>query len=399
MRLCLTSLKTAGNKRVFLGVLAAVLVTGPSAAYALERLGEALELYRRERYRAAFERTRQYLRDYPRDALGAELSELFALQNAFTYLKRGYTLRSEGLDRMADKEFEKASEFHPEFTRETEEKFTELLEEHTVREASNRMLFSLLEDPRPPEAEIYRVSALIRERLADMQTDIERLDYEALEDRVSRFRQRERWSDAAEMIADFIKNNPGSAQAKVLLSEINREAAQHFYSRAVEELERNRRRDGRRYAETSRQHDYEWFEAQVEKELDEAKVKIALEEFDEAKEQLKILENLNPEDPIPEMYLGFFDEDESDFFERSMEEYLRSGYREAASRFDFLRLMEPENLRAQLYYHLASARAYIQERNLDKIREHLMRALEISPGEREALEIFDRLQDVMEIMG
>ena len=69
------------------------------------------------------------------------------------------------------------------------------------------------------------------------------------------------------------------------------------------------------------------------------------------------------------------------------------------SGFDFLRIRQPNNMIAKIYYHLSSARKFITELKLEKVKEHLIKVLQIAPDEKEAIDVFDRLQDVLMVMG
>ncbi len=119
---------------------------------------------------------------------------------------------------------------------------------------------------------------------------------------------------------------------------------------------------------------------------------------EKAKDQLKVLAHLDPEHPDPPLYLRLFKIDEEGFFNDTVLLYDVGKYNEAAVRFDFFSLREPDNSDAKLYYHLASARRFILDIKLEEVKNHLIRALEISPDEREAVDIFSRLQDVLEVM-
>ena len=384
------------KKAVF--AAAAVLLL-PVETLALEKLGEAVSAFSAGKYERALKRVESYLEEYPADALAAKFLNTVRSRLASRALKRGYTFISEGIESSGVEELMRASGFHSGYVSGIEERFTELLKDHDRRAAANLMLLEIIKNPTPADAEVNGIFAGVRGRLAGSMTEVERLDFESLTDRIEKLRKKGEWSGAVDMILDYMEANPGSADANLFLSEINRDAARDYYGRALEQVGKNRLRAGRELAQSSRSYDPEWYEKMIESEMEAVKLKIATGDLEEAKEHLEIIQGIEPGNPNPALYLSLFDENRTGFLERSVEEYRNREYKAAAARFDFLRLREPDNRQAQLYYHLSSARAFIKERNLEKIREHLLMALKISPGEQEALDIFDRLQDVIEILG
>ena len=366
--------------------------------YSDERLRESMDLFIRNKYESALKKVENYLKDHPEDILALDMQDIFRKKLASIHLKKGYTFLSEGLEQMANKELSKAVDYHSVYAAGIEEQYSKYLATFSVRDASGRILADILNHLAPRDTEIYDISRRVRKRTAAALPVAVRMDLERLVVRVNKLKARKKWDKAVEAITEFMINNPGDIDAKLLLSEINRQAAEHFYNQAVFYLDKKKIKKGQESARQSKDYDSVWFEKKVESELQEVRMSITAGENEKARNHLTTIRHLDPENPELVIYDSLLDEELVGFLEKSMEIYRNKFFKEAAVRFDFLRLREPHNTKAHLYYQLASARAYIVERNLDKVKEHIVKALEISPGEKEAIEIFDRLQDVMEIM-
>jgi len=380
-------------------IILLIVLLASADLYAVKRLEESMELYSKGKYTGALKKVQSYLEDNPKDEVALKMRDIIGRKLAYLHFKKGYTLIAEGLKNKADEELAKATEYHPGYSKNIERRYASYLSEFSPEQAANKILYDLLKSPAPDESAVYEISMKVRRKAAGSVSEAEWLDFEELTARVNVLSDKKQWNQAVELITEYIVNNPGSADAKVLLSDINRRAAEYFYNQAVYYLEKKKIKEGKKNVEQSRRCDPEWFSEKVDNQFEKVKMQIAVGDEKSAKRQLELLTEMVPENPKPALYLRLFNEKIEGFLKRSIEIYRNRHYAEAAARFDFLRLKEPQNVQAQLYYHLSAARNFIKEREFEKVKEHIIKALRISPGEKEALSIFERLQDVMEIMG
>ncbi|MBN2407181.1 MAG: hypothetical protein JXJ19_05740 [Elusimicrobia bacterium] len=381
-------------------IIASVIVTicslSPDASMNLK---QAVDLYMKNNYDAALKKAEAHIKFNSEDELGKEIKDMIEKTISYGYLKKGFTLMSEGLYKMADSELEKASEYSSDYSLAIEEEYSQYLKQYSKEKAANKILYDLLQQPKPDEIEMYEISRKLRERLADDEYMEKYKEFEKLKMKVTKLEKKSDWSEAVDAVSEYLAEIPDSIDAKLLLTQINRKAAQAFYEQALVLLEQAKVEEAREKAKLSRERDAQWYINSIDSEMEEAAMNIAMGEDEKAKNKLNIVKYLDPGNQAAPIYLQLFDEDMDGFFERSLKLYEEGDYLEASVRFNFFRLRMPEDKLSKLYYHLAAARRYIKEVNLEKVREHLIKALEISPGEVEALDIFDRLQDVMEVMG
>ncbi|MFW6172391.1 MAG: tetratricopeptide repeat protein [Elusimicrobiota bacterium] len=368
-------------------------------SFAYKKLKKVMEMYAKGSYVGALKDINYYVKNHPDDKLGAQISDLVRKTLAKRHLKKAFTLKSEGFKQKADKELEKAIEYHSFYTRKIEKKYAEYLENNSPEKAANKVLYYMLKNPVPSDLIIYQANRKVRKRMAEALPDDKVENIKWLKDRVKTLREKKRWDEAVELISAYLKNNPENTQIKVLLSEINREAARHFYNQAVEYFEKSKIKQGTENAQISKKYDKDWYEKKLDSKLEEAKMNVAIGQEEQAVNQLEILSELSNENKAPSYYLDLFKKRDEKLIKNGKELYSDGSYLKAMVNFDFLRLREPRNKEAQLYYHLSAARKYIKENNLEKIKHHLIKALEISPGEKDALEIFDRLMDIIEVVG
>ncbi|NLB35106.1 MAG: hypothetical protein GX817_04740 [Elusimicrobia bacterium] len=366
--------------------------------HAIDRLGDAVDFFSKDRYPRAKKILEDYLLENPWDELAIQFSDIITIRQSEFHLRRAYTLISEGAEANANNELNLAAIAHPGHFAKKEAEYTELLKKQPSRQAASYMIADMLNNPTPSETQVNEIVSSIRECVAGAMVAAGRMSIEVLNEVVGRFRKDKEWDQAIKIIVEYLSANSDSIEAEQLLSEISSTASEDYYNQAVNQINRKKLRLGRELAEISRKYNSEWFEDRIERDFETARTFMAMGELSDAKKQLEILKNLDPNKSVFELYLSFFKENPVGFFDRSLEKYRGQYYEESSARFDYLRVREPENNQAQLYYHLSLARNYIRDQDLEKIRVHLIHALEISPGEQEALDIFDRLQDVMEIM-
>ncbi|MDA3792426.1 MAG: hypothetical protein PF545_02055 [Elusimicrobia bacterium] len=376
-----------------------ILLLTAQPSYAVKRLKKAIESYNKEYFRSALSKTEDYLSDYPQDNLGLDMKDMIVKKLAAINLKKGYTLKAEGEENLSSENIQNAIDLHPGYSGQIEDRYEEMLKTRSREEAANNIILYMLRSPIPDESEEYELGRRIRKRYASTLSETERMSLEELKDEVNKLAEDKKFNKAVELIMGFINNNPSSSEAKLLLTEINRKAAQYFYTQAQKLIKSDKINKGRKEALLSKKYAPQWFQQKIEKSMEEAKMSIVVGDRAGAKSKLKMLSHLNPEDPGPSLYLSLFEEEKTGFLQRSIELYKNKQYEEAMIRFDFLRLSDPENNEAQLYYHMSAARKYIRTQNLKKVKEHLIAVLKIAPDEKEALDIYDRLDDVMEIMG
>ncbi len=375
------------------------LLFAPRPAYAIKRLKKTLERYNNENYRSALSKTEDYLLDYPKDNLALDMKDMILTKQAVVSLKKAYTLKSEGDDNEPVKNFQKANELDSQYATRIEDRYEVMLKTMSPQAAADNIILYMLRSPVPTESVEYSIERRVRDRYATVLSETERITLEELKKEVNKLAEDEKFDEAVEMIMGFMNNNPGSSDAKVLLSKINRKAAQYFYRQAEDLIKDDEIEKGRKEALVSKRYDHKWYQQKIAQKMEEAKTSIAIGDDAGARTKLQMLSHLNPKERGPSLYLSLFEEDRTGFIQRSIEIYKNREYEEAMVRFDFLRLKQPENEDAQLYYHLAAARQSIRRQDLNKVREHLISALKISPDEKKALAIYDRLQDVLEIMG
>ncbi|MEA3506826.1 MAG: hypothetical protein U9R36_04995 [Elusimicrobiota bacterium] len=376
-----------------------IILLAAAPAHALKRLRQAMERYNGENYSAALSKVKSYLTDYPRDEAALDMKEMISKKLAAGKLKKAYTLKGEGADNEASGILQEVLNLAPEYAQNIESRYKDKLENMNSKEAVDSIILYMLRNPAVEESREYEVSRHIRQKLASSLSDAERVTFEEIKRKVDILTEDKKFNRAVELVSDYLNNNPGSSEARMLLSEINRKAARYFYDEAVRLINRGKKEEGSRQAAMSKNYDAGWFANKVDESMDEAKMSLAVGDRSQAESKLRMLSHLIPSDSRPSLYLSLFEEDRTGFLQRSVELYRNRQYEEAMVRFDFFRLNEPDNREAQLYYHMAAARKYIRQQDLEKVKEHLISVLKISPGEKEALEIYDRLQDVMEIMG
>ncbi|GEM_PF-2631844 len=368
-------------------------------AVSVRRLSEAVKDYNNERYRSSLSEVKDYLKENPADEIAYELKEIIEKKIAFGYLKRGYTYVAEGYKKEASEEFDAAAEYHSELTAEIEGKYLQILESYSEKEAANRMIYSMIKRPVPSDSEYYRVVGSVRSRVAEEEVASLRRDFDILKSHVNDLIDERRWGEAVKNIKGYLEENPESEVGVNFLTEVKRKAAEDYFEQALEKIQSGEDERGRELAGISRDYDERWYTNVLESKIKGVQTKIHMGDYGEAEEIINILKHLAPElDGLESYYVDYVSETPEGFLNNSVRKYEEREYSEAVSRFEFLKGLEPENRDAQLYYHLSSARAYIREQDLENIRLHLIKVLEISPGEKEALEIFERLQDVAEIV-
>ncbi|MGM0441757.1 MAG: hypothetical protein ACQEQC_04990 [Elusimicrobiota bacterium] len=385
------------NKTKFLVVL--YLLTFPARVLAVERLNEAMNLFLEEHYEKSLKKVKSYISDNPADELGQEMARILNERICQEKLKMGFTLIHAGRMNEANRNLDEALSYDSEYANKIEEKYIEYLEEYDREKASDEVLYYLLEHPRPPESQIHAVNREVRKKYIAETSDLEDVGFEELNNRITVLRKEQEWEDAMGLLRHYIEENPGHSRARKLLSEVEDMAARDYYSRAVTSLENEEYKKGRNFAQKSRNLNEEWYKTRVNSKLKEAQDLMATGQEQKARAEFEMLEYLAPDNSVISSYLGILDENEEELFDKGMELYNNKIFDEATVRFDLLRLRQPDNNKAQMYYHLASARHSIRNRDIENVRKHLIRALRLEPNNQEAMEIFDRLQDVLEIMG
>jgi tetratricopeptide (TPR) repeat protein len=356
-----------------------------------------MELYMKGSYVASQKKVISYVESYPEDALAKDLMDMINKTISSIYIKKAFALLSENQDAPAAEELEKATSFHSDYTGLVEARFSSYMKEIDREEAANKMIFELLNRPEPSDKLVYDISRRVRERISSSISNMERHDLDKLIIRVDKYKAKKKWSAAVEIITDFLKDNPGNSEARLKLSEINRLAAQDFYIQAVRYYEMAKKKKSESLANQSSEYDREWFEKKVEAEIKEAKDYIADEKYVDAKKKLGMMKFFDPGNAMPSLYSELMDHVDVDFFDNTMRLYREGSYMEATARFDLMLVRGDTSEETLLYYHLSSSRMYIRELKLDRVKRHLIEALKISPNNREAVRIFDRLQDVLEI--
>ncbi len=381
-------------------IILIILLSAVEHSFALRRLREGMDFYMRDRYLSSQKKVNSYLADNPKDGLALDMLDMIDKTICSIYLKKAFSLISKELDSSAIGELEKASLCHSEYTNKIEKEFSLYLNEHPKEKAANRLIFKLLKSPEPSDQTIYEIGGRLRKRLADLNAKVrtEPPGLKRLRNKINKLKKKKRWNEMIELITEYLLNNPKDIDVKVMLTEINRLAAEDFYNQAVYYFEKAKIEYGKEKAELSKKYDSLWFDEKISSDIEEVKTYITMKKDEEAKASLKVLSHLDPENQETSLYLNLLEADETEFYDRSLELYETGKILEAAARFDLLRLREPGNDNAQLYYNLASARKFIKKLVLDKVKEHLIKALEISPDEKEAIEIFSRLQEILQIL-
>ncbi|MGM0567585.1 MAG: hypothetical protein ACQESB_00035 [Elusimicrobiota bacterium] len=377
-----------------------LVILGSGKLCALERMSDSVEAYEKGRYQRALTFIEKFLEDYPRDATAVGMRNIIRERLALMHLKKAYTLRAEGLDAKASEQIDKAYEYSAEFADAVEEKYSEYLNESTKSEAADMIIRQLISDPRPEASRVNEIKRQIRERLFEKLNEEEIEDITQLKKRVEELKAEKEWSLAVELISRFISDNPGMTEPKLMLSEINRLAAEDFYARAMEYALKRAESKARDMAREAEMYDQDILKEKSADGLKEALEYIKEEKEEEAIQKLNALAVFDVEGINPQAFLSLLEQQKSeDLIREGMDLYSKGEFENALAVFDLLKTYEPDNDEIRLYYYLSSARINIQKREFEEVRENLIKALEISPGEREAVEIFDRLQEVMEIMG
>ncbi|MFH1415541.1 MAG: hypothetical protein ABIH89_05595 [Elusimicrobiota bacterium] len=390
-------LKSSKNNRVLI-CLCLIMCLTVAEIPAIERLKAAMDLYHVRKYSTAQKKVNTYLEEFSRDELALDIKDVIEKSMCGIHLMKAFSLFSEKMDGMAAGELRKALEIHPGYTKRIEEKYSAYLKIHDKVKSANRMIYDLLNSPEPDEQTVYDVGRRLRRRIAAEMSAAMKVRLDELRGMIEKLKEKKKWDAAVELVMSYLVDNPESLDAKIILTEINRLAAEDFYMQAVDYLERAKVKQGVEMANKCKEYDAEYFSERLEKTVEDAKINIAMKKDDDAKKQLEVISHLDPENPDPSIYMGLFEEPQDTFLEDTLELYKNRSFVEAAVRFDFIQLREPENSKARLYYHLANARKNIVRINLKKVKYHLIKALEISPDEKEAVDIFGRLQDVLEVM-
>jgi tetratricopeptide (TPR) repeat protein len=381
--------------------IAAVIIIFITAnnLFAVKRLIEGVDYYMKGKYLSAGKKVLSYIDDNPDDALAHEIEDMINITICSIHLKKAFALLSKEQNLLANNELKYAAKRQPEYTKSIEELYSQYLQSYPKEKAANRVILDLLNNPEPTQDTVYEISRKVREKLSNAISQKEYIKLEDLRFKIGNLKKKKKWNEAVDAIIKFMANNPGSIDVKVMLSEINRLAAMEFYEQAVYLLEKAKIKKGLAKATISKEYDGEWFEEKISLDMGKAKNYIAKKNDKKAKKQLKVINYLDPDNPEPKKFLEYFNEDEMALFEISMELYMSKEYGEAKSGFDFLKLRQPNNMIAQIYFHLSSARKFITELKLEKVKEHLIKVLQIAPDEKEAIDVFDRLQDVLMVMG
>jgi tetratricopeptide (TPR) repeat protein len=393
-RTCLKNLKRA---EVYI-IISAIIFSVPVRLFAINRMLDSTELYMKHKYSSAKKKVYSYLEDNPKDALANDMLDMINKTMCSIHLKKAFALLSKEVDSLANKELKLAAKNHADYCKKIEAKYSRYLNELPKEQAANRVIAELLYDPEPSENDVYEITREIRKMLSRAVSKDQLVYLDQLIAKVDLFKEKKRWDEAVELITKFIINNPGNVEAKMLLSEINRLAAEDFYLQAMRYLEKAKLKKGQVKAASSKKYDEKWFEQKVDEVMEEAKSNISTKNDKEAKKLFTIAKHLDPENPDPQIYLDLFEKKKGEFFEESMQLYMQQKYYESTARLNFLTLRDPDDTTARLYYHLSSARKFIKEMKLEKVKEHLIKALQLSPDESEAIKIFDRLQDVMDLI-
>ncbi len=387
------------KKLLFIVPLIMLLIS--ASAFAVNRMSNAARAHDQGRNERALNIINSYLEDYPRDILGLQMRDIIRQSLASLYLRRAYALISEGLPEKGAAELDRAASYHGELTGEIEREFSRLLQEYTDREAAGMVMRGLLINPRPDPSESNEVKRQIRERVLAEKGEEEIEDIETLKERVEVLREEGNWARSAELIAHFISSNPAiREEAEELEEEINMRAAEYHYEKAMEYARRGRGSRARAAVEEAKTYDERHLDRSVKLGKETALDMIVEGERVKAMEELNALALLRYEEIDPQIYINFLDkEDETDLMETAMRHYSGGQFERAAVMFEVVRNIKPQEQQARLYYHLSMARIAIRRQRLEDIRDHLVKALEISPSDEEALSIFDRLQEVMDVMG
>lgn len=387
------------SRKVKLSIIIIVILFGSARySFAIERLKGGMDLYMKGRYQSAQKKIISYLKKNPEDSLAIDILEMISKAICSIHLKKAFSLFSEELDNMANKELEKAAKCHPEYTKLIEEKFSSYLKEDPKTQAANKVMLELLNNPELSENAVYEINRRLRKIMTGSLSKADRARLKKLKITVTKLKGRKKWDEALELVIKFMINNPDCIEIKLMLSEINRLASEDFYNQAVGYFEKAKSEQVKISARKSRNYDPEWFESKISSATAEAKINIAMKKDAEAKSQFNLLRQIDPENPGHSVYLGLCDIEKEDIFENSIKMYNRKNFIAAIAGFEFLKLKEPGNKRARLYFHLAHARKFIKKMKLKKVKSHLIKALAISPDEKEAVDIFERLQDILAIM-
>ncbi len=378
-----------------------ILLLIPAKALSVSRMSNAARAHDQGRNERALNIINSYIEDYPRDTLGLQMRNIIRQSLASLHLKRAYTLISEGLQEKGAAELDRAASYHGEFTGEIEKEFSRLLQEHPVREAAGIIMRNLLSSPRPDPSEANEVKRQIRERILAERGEEEIKDIKILTERIEVLQEEKNWARSAELIARFISSNPEIREgAEALEEEVNIQAAQYHYERAMEYARGGRGSRARASVEEAKTYDERHLDRSIKLGKEAAVDMIISGDNVKAMEELKALAVLRYEDIDPEIYIDFLEkEDETNLIEKAMRNYRAEQFERAAVIFEVVQRVKPEEQQARLYYHISMARVNIRRQRLEDVRDHLIRALEISPSEEEVLMIFDRLQEVMDVMG
>ncbi len=352
-----------------------------------------------ENYTESFKDIESYLQDNSDDNLTLKIRNMVNRKVAHEKLKKGFTLIYANRMSEANQNLDEASTYDREYSDRIEELYNRYLEDNSRSQAADEILYYLLDNPQPPESRIHELDREVRSRYAAEYADIQDLGFEEFKEKIDNLKDDGEWEEALDLIRFFISENPGHMGGEELFKQVKKEASRVFYSRALEYLENEEYENVRSAARKSRELDLSWYKDQVDDKLEEAKEYMTVGDERAAEELFEKLLYLAPDNPMISLYLGILGEDTDELFEKGLELYNNEIFNEALVRFDLLHLRQPRNEQAQVYYHLSAARHSIREREIDSVRRHLIRALRLEPDNQEAMDIFDRLQDVLEIMG
>jgi len=327
-----------------------------------------------------------------------ELVELSRSCLCRKYLMRAYAYLAENDGLSARERFIHAGNIDSDYTKCIAELYESKLSSYTASCAANRVFTTLQAD----EKKDILYSRQIRHRMWQREVLINsKLHKQELEHYFRAAQQamdKDNLKRANVYLEKYLSINPLDEEAQALSVQVKQTLATRELENAWPLLAKGKSDAASKYVGRANRIAQGFVKEEANKYLKQAMESIANGKTEDAKEPTARASLLAPEDKDIER-LDDFLAGRVDIFPYALDLFHNEKYKDAARWMSLYAHAKPDNARGQYYKEITSAYKNIQNGNYWTARQNLVEALKIDPSREDSIVLFERLEEVLEILG